>query len=71
MANVGIEQFHYFCPRKKASCSLVLYFTAENSGKTYTMIECDQKLDCKVYIPSQENSFNWEFCPAHSQYNVI
>jgi hypothetical protein len=71
MANVGIEQLHYFCPRKKKSCSLVLYYSADNNEKIYKMIECDNKLDCKVYIPSEENSFNWEFCPAYSLYNVI
>ena len=71
MANAGIEQFYYFCPQKKKSCSLVLYFNTEEAGKTYTMFECDQKLDCKVYLPSEEHRFNWEFCPAYNQYNVV
>lgn len=71
MANVGIEHFQYFCPRKKSACSLVLYYNSDSDGKTYTMIECDQKLGCAVYVPSKDSVYDWEYCPAYHQYEVV
>ena len=38
---------------------------------TYNLIECDQKLDCVVYKPNQESVFEWEYCPAYKEYDVV
>jgi hypothetical protein len=71
MANVGVEHIHYFCPRRRTSCSLVLYFITGGKGKTYNLIECDKQLDCVVYKPDQESVFDWEYCPAYKEYVVV
>ena len=71
MANVGIEHRHYYCPQKRTSCSLVLYFNSEGEGKTYNLMECDQKLDCLVYKPANESVFDWEYCPAYKEYDIV
>ncbi len=37
-------------------------------GKTYSSIDCDEKLNCRVGNPEENSNFNWEMCPAYHQY---
>jgi hypothetical protein len=71
MADVGIEQINYFCPRKNNLCSIVLYFNGvSDNGKIYRMLECENKLDCVVYAPNEDQYFDWEHCPAYKDYEI-
>jgi hypothetical protein len=71
MADVGIEQINYYCPRKKYLCSIILYFNGINdNGKIYRMLECEHKLDCVVYSPNEDRYFEWEHCPAYKDYEI-
>ena len=71
MADVGIEQINYYCPRKKNLCSIILYFNGVNdNGKIYRMLECENKLNCVVYAPRDDHYFEWEQCPAYQEYEI-
>jgi hypothetical protein len=69
MGNYGIEQFNYFCPRKRIFCNLSLTVQYDfKKGKIYSAIDCDEKLNCRVGNPDEKSKFNWDICPAYQQY---
>jgi hypothetical protein len=35
------------------------------------MIECDRQLDCVVHKPNQESIFDWEYCLAYKEHDVV
>ena len=61
MANSGIEQVNYFCPRKRILCTLSLSVQYHSKkGKIYSSIDCDEKLNCRVSKVDENSNFNWE-----------
>ena len=71
MANVGVERVNYFCPRRKTVCVLILYFTSKDGSKQYTLIECENEVDCIGLSPTDKGMFKWEYCSAYREYDVV
>ena len=71
MANIGVERVHYFCPRRKTFCVLILYLTSKNNSKQYTLIECENDAGCIGLSPTDKGMFKWEYCSAYREYNVV
>jgi hypothetical protein len=71
MANVGVERVHYFCPRRKIVCVLILYFTSNSGNKEYTLIDCENETGCNGLSPTDGSIFKWEYCPAYREYNIV
>ena len=71
MANIGVEQVHYFCPRNKSVCILTLYFIPNNGGEKYTSVDCVNEADCTGFSPNDKSMFKWEYCSAYREYNVV
>ncbi len=71
MANIGVERVHYFCPRRKIACVLILYFTSKGGSKQYTLIECENEVSCIGLSPTDKGMFKWEYCSAYREYDVV